>query len=86
MGMMARDDAAAIGPQSRVRALTNPAMKGDPLAMAMEVSAGLEIDTDLPDLGREPERLKPAEVGQVTVDPGAVQVEDDTLGKFTDDL
>jgi OmpA-OmpF porin, OOP family len=66
--------------------MKNPALEGDPAAIAMEVSAGLEIDTDLPDLGREPERLKPAEVGQVTVDPGAVQMDEDDLGKFTDEL
>jgi outer membrane protein OmpA-like peptidoglycan-associated protein len=52
----------------------------------MEVSAGLEFDSDLPELGREPERLKPAEVGQVTVDPGAVQMDDTDLAKFTEEL
>ena len=66
--------------------MKSPAAEGDPTAVAMEVSAGLEVDTDLPELGREPERLKPAEVGQVTVDPGAVQVDDSDLAKFTDDL
>ena len=52
----------------------------------MEVSAGLELDADLPELGRQPEHLKPAEVGQVTVDPGAVSADDNELGKFTEDL
>lgn len=66
--------------------MQNPAMAGDPAAVAMEVSAGLEIEADLPELGRQPEALKPAEVGQVTVDPGAVQVDDNELGKFTEDL
>jgi outer membrane protein OmpA-like peptidoglycan-associated protein len=51
----------------------------------MEVSAGLEIDADLPDLGRQPESLKPAAIGQLTVDPGAVQMDDNELGKFTDE-
>lgn len=63
-----------------------PAIKGDPAAIAMAVSAGLEVDTDLPKLGREPERLKPAEMGQVTVDPGAAQLDDKEFGKFTEDL
>ena len=54
--------------------------------MAVEASSNLEVDTDLPELGRQPEQLKPAEVGQVTVDPGAVQMDDNDLGKFTDDL
>lgn len=64
----------------------NPAAEGDPTAVAMDLSTGFEVDADLPEFGREPERLKPAEVGQVTVDPGAVQVDDNELGKFTDDL
>jgi outer membrane protein OmpA-like peptidoglycan-associated protein len=66
--------------------MQNPAMAGDPAAVAMEVSAGLEIDADLPELGRQPEALKPAEVGQATVDPGAVQMDDNELGKFTEDM
>lgn len=66
--------------------MKKPALKGDPTAVAMAVSAGLEVDADLPDLGREAERLKPAEAGQVTVDPGAVPVDDNELGKFTADL
>lgn len=66
--------------------MKKPALQGDPAALAMEVSAGLEVNTDLPELGREPERIKPAETGQVTVDPGAAQVDDNDLGKFTEDL
>lgn len=66
--------------------MKNPAMEGDPTAVAMELSTGFEVEADLPEFGSEPERLKPAEVGQVTVDPGAVQVDDQELGKFTDDL
>ena len=66
--------------------MKNPAAEGDPTAVAMEASSNLEVDTDLPELGRQPEQLKPAEVGQVTVDPGAVQMDDNDLGKFTDDL
>lgn len=66
--------------------MQKPAMEGDPAAAALEVSAGLEVDADLPELGREPSILRPAEIGQITVDPGAVQVDDLNLGKFTDDL
>jgi outer membrane protein OmpA-like peptidoglycan-associated protein len=66
--------------------MQNPALAGDPAAIAMEVSAGLEFENDLPELGREPESLKPAAIGQVTVDPGAVPMEDDDLGKFTEEL
>lgn len=66
--------------------MKNPAAEGEPAAVAMDLSSGLEVDTDLPELGREPELLKPAEIGQVTVDPGAVQMDDTDMGKFTEDL
>jgi outer membrane protein OmpA-like peptidoglycan-associated protein len=66
--------------------MQNPALKGDAAAIALEASAGMELDADLPELGHDAERLKPAEVGQVTVDPGAVPMDDNELGKFTDSL
>lgn len=66
--------------------MKNPALAGDPAAVAMEVSSNLDIEADLPELGRQPESLRPAEIGQVTVDPGAVKADDDDLGKFTEDL
>lgn len=74
-----------IDPSYAVR-LQNPAMEGSPEAVAMEVSSGFEIEADLPELGRQPESIRPAEIGQITVDPGAVDVDDSALGKFTDDL
>lgn len=74
-----------IDPSYAVR-VQNPAMEGEPEAMAMEVSSGFEIEADLPDLGRQPETIRPAEIGQVTVDPGAVDVDDSAIGKFTDEL
>ena len=66
--------------------MKTPAAEGEPSEVAMNLSSGLEVDTDLPELGREPELLKPAEIGQVTVDPGAVQMDDSDMGKFTEDL
>ncbi len=66
--------------------MQTPAKEGKPDAVALEVSAGLEIDAELPELGREPDNIKPAAVGQITVDPGAVQADDQEIGKFTDDL
>src|SRR6478735_1538531 len=74
-----------IDPQYAIR-LQNPAREGDPEAVAVEASAGFEIDADLPELGREPASIRPAEVGQITVDPGSVQADDAELGKFTDDI
>ena len=64
----------------------NPAREGKPKSNALETSSGFEIEADLPELGREPENIKPAEVGQLTVDPGAVQVDDSEIGKMTEDL
>lgn len=66
--------------------MTNPAREGEPEAMLPETSAGMEIDSALPDLGKMEESLPPAAVGQVTVDPGAVPLDDLKLDKFTDDL
>jgi len=67
--------------------MSKPAMEGDPQAIAFEAAAGLEVDGDLPEFGSEPITIRPAEVGQLTVDPGAAQVDDDiNLAKFTDEL
>ena len=66
--------------------LQNPAREGSPEATALEIATGFEVDSDLPDLGRQPENIRPAEVGQITVDPGAVEVDDSEIGKFTEDL
>ena len=65
--------------------MENPAIAGDPAAVAMELSSNLEIDTaDLPELGRQPESIRPAEVGQLTVDPGAVTADDTEAGGSAD--
>ncbi len=66
--------------------MKNPAAAGDPAAVAMEDSTGFDVEADLPEMGREPSQLRPAEIGQITVDPGAVQGEDTEIGKYTDDL
>ena len=66
--------------------MTNPAKEGEPTAVAPDFSAAMEIETELPDLGRMEQSLPPAATGQVTVDPGAVQAEDLDLSKFTEDL
>lgn len=66
--------------------MQNPAKSGEPDAVAPEVMTGFEIASDLPELGRTPETIRPAEVGQLTVDPGAMLADDGQLGKFTEDL
>ena len=66
--------------------MQNPAIEGSPEAVAREISSGFEMDADIPELGRVPENIQPAAIGQITVDPGAVQADDQEIGKFTDDL
>lgn len=66
--------------------MTQPAAEGVPTAMAPDFSAAMEIETDLPDLGRPEQSLPPAAAGQITVDPGAVQADEVDLSKFTQDL
>ncbi len=51
-----------------------------------QLSSNFDIDTDLPEFGRMEEDLKPAAVGQITVDPGAVDVDDGEMKSFTDEL
>ena len=64
---------------------SNPAASGDPKATAPSVSPSLDITADLPELGRSETEMKPAAVGQLTVDPGSLKADAD-LDKFTDDL
>ncbi|MGL4399640.1 MAG: OmpA family protein [Luteolibacter sp.] len=66
--------------------MQNPALEGNPEAAALEISSGLEVDAEVLELGREPANLQPAEIGQITVDPGSVEVDDSEIGKFTEDL
>jgi len=66
--------------------MQKPAMEGSPEAKAEEASTGFDVDSALPELGRQPESIRPAELGQVTVDPGAVSSDKSDIGKFTDDL
>lgn len=66
--------------------MSQPAQEGDPSALAQEVATSFEIEADLPELGRESSNLRPAAVGQVTIDPGSTVVEDDSLGRLADDL
>lgn len=65
--------------------MENPAIEGDPEAIAMEASSNFEMEADLPEFGREPESIRPAEVGQLTVDPGAIAA-NDVEPSGTDDL
>lgn len=62
------------------------AEKGDPRAISVDATAGLTTDLDLPDFGRQEFEMKPAAIGQITVDPGSSKADDADLSKFTEDL
>ena len=67
--------------------IRQPLQEGDPQTIAAEITNQLEIDTDLPEFGREPEDLKPAAaIGQITIDPGTMEMDDDNLGQFTAEI
>jgi OmpA-OmpF porin, OOP family len=63
-----------------------PAAEGDSTATALQSTAGFEIDSELPEFGRDPVTIRPAAIGQMIVDPGSPQADDANLAKFTDDL
>ena len=66
--------------------LSNPLAEGELDAPDTTASSDFDLDADLPEFGRMESELKPAAIGQITVDPGAVQVDDGEMMKFTEDL
>lgn len=58
-------------------------LAGDPEGIKLEANTGLNIATDLPDPGRTEAELRPADVGQITVDPGSSKGDDSELTRFT---
>ena len=66
--------------------MSNPLAEGELEAMDTKLSTDFEISSDLPELGRMETELKPAAVGQITVDPGAVEVDDGEFSAFAEDL
>jgi OmpA-OmpF porin, OOP family len=76
---------SALEPEFELQ-MSSPAMAGDPEAFAPEVGRIFDIDSALPDFGREMESLPAAAIGQITVDPGSLQTDDAELGAFTAEL
>jgi len=66
--------------------ISSPLAQGELEASGQKSSSSFDIDGALPDFGRMETELKPAAVGQVIVDPGAVVPDDGAMAKFTDDL
>lgn len=66
--------------------MSKPLAEGELDAVVKEVASTFNLEENLPDFGRMPSEIKPAAAGQIIVDPGAVQVDDGSMSKFTDDL
>lgn len=66
--------------------MPQPALAGDPDALAVDFASGLDVDTELLQMGQEATELPPAAVGQLTIDPGAAMADDPEFAKFTDEL
>jgi outer membrane protein OmpA-like peptidoglycan-associated protein len=66
--------------------ISSPLAEGDLDAPDTQVSSNFDLEADLPEFGRMEEDLQPAAVGQITVDPGAVQVDDGEMTNFTEEL
>lgn len=66
--------------------ISSPLAEGELDAPDTTVSSNFDLEADLPEFGRMETELQPAAVGQITVDPGAVQVDDGEMTKFTEDL
>ena len=66
--------------------ISDPLAKGEMDAPEVQNAFKIDLESSLPEFGRMQEDLTPAAVGQITIDPGAVQVEDGELTNFTEDL
>ena len=76
---------SVIDPEYALK-MSDPLASGELEAEASSVSSTFDLEADLPDFGRMETELQPAAVGQITVDPGAVQVDDGSMASFTEDL
>jgi outer membrane protein OmpA-like peptidoglycan-associated protein len=66
--------------------MSNPLAEGDLDAIETEISSNFDLEADLPEFGRIEDDLIPAAFGQITIDPGALQVDDGEMTNFTDEL
>ncbi|MCW1886978.1 OmpA family protein [Luteolibacter flavescens] len=72
-------------PEFAIR-LSNPALEGESSGVIVDPSAGFDIDTALPELGRTAEPMPLAADAQIIVDPGAAVVSDNAIDRFAEDL
>ena len=66
--------------------MSNPLASGEVDEKVNEISSKFDLSANLPDFGRMTTELQPAAVGQITVDPGSVKVDDGEMANFTDEL
>ncbi|MBK1882764.1 OmpA family protein [Luteolibacter pohnpeiensis] len=62
------------------------AASGSPDAPSIDISSGMDLDSNLPELGKMEDTLIPGAIGQVTIDPGSIQADDLQLSGYTDEL
>lgn len=67
-------------------ALSNPLAEGDLAGEETPLASSLTVDMSFPDLGRMDTELPPAAIGQITIDPGALEIEDTAFDQFTESL
>eukprot|EP00903_Cladosiphon_okamuranus_P003539 g3537.t1 len=78
-------DTSIVDPEFALK-MSNPLSEGEMDVVETEMASNFDIESSLPELGRMEEDLKPAALGQLTVDPGAMEVEDPEMTSFTDEL
>ncbi|MDB6079197.1 MAG: hypothetical protein JWO82_2944, partial [Akkermansiaceae bacterium] len=67
--------------------LEAPLESGAPQGVKIDPVAGINLNTDLPEIGRTPEApLSVAAEGQITIDPGKGLPGGDSIDKFTEDI
>lgn len=64
----------------------DPIAEGELDVKDSSVMSELDLDSSLPEFGTLDSELKPAELGQVIIDPGSLDLDDGGLNSFTDQL
>ena len=66
--------------------ISSPLAAGELEGEAEAVASTFDLESSVPEFGRMETELEPAALGQIIVDPGAVQVDDGEMTSFTNDL
>lgn len=76
---------AVVDPEFAIKP-QQPRKDGAPEAMEFDTSMTFDLASELEDLGSTADSLPPAAEGQVTIDPGEVELKDAALDAFTEDI